>query len=625
MKYLFIYILLISIYVKDLHGQNRIDTIYLPEVELTESRIKTHSIGSNYDVIKPFIIGGSYSRSFADFLSSNTSFYIKKYGALATPTFRGTSSSHTLMLWNGVPLNSITNGILDFSTMHINNTNEIITVHGGNSTIFGSGAMGGTIHVNALPKYNDESNKILLTREISSFGLRSNSIRIRHIKDNFFISGSYLKLTDDNDFEYINTTQDGNPIQVNNYGAKESEERKLDAAYKFNSNHEISANYWYNYLDREVPQNMTTTNSDAKQYDDNTRMLISSKHQFNNFKITLKQAYLKENFRYTEVIKDIDSKFLAESKITDIDMKLYSGRYLLNIGSMLNKNNISNNNYLASKQKENQVALFSSIQYNSKLFKINTALRKEWETNYRVPLLPSFAIELDVIQNTKIRAKYNRNFRAPTFNDRFWIGPWSQGNINLKSEEGENIELGINYSNKYFNYKLTAYSLYVTNWIMWQEEDSGIWMPDNIKEVWSRGIEAKTRFNYRKISIIANYAYTKSTSEKASSILDQTVGKQLRYVPVHKGNILCLFTKDNTQFIINRSYTGDVITSYGSEKNEVLNDFFLTDIGLKYSLKNLPIWTEIKVNNIMDMQYQTYQNYPSPGREFLITINYTIK
>ena len=146
-----------------------------------------------------------------------------------------------------------------------------------------------------------------------------------------------------------------------------------------------------------------------------------------------------------------------------------------------------------------------------------------------------------------------------------------------------------------------------------------------LKRFGVEGFEAKTRFNYKEISIIANYAYTKSTSEKASSILDQTVGKQLIYVPVHKGNILCLFTKDNTQLIINRSYTGGVITSYGSEKNEVLNDFFLTDIGLKHSLKNLPIWTEIKVNNIMDIQYQTYQDYPSPGREFLITINYTIQ
>ena len=291
---------------------------------------------------------------------------------------------------------------------------------------------------------------------------------------------------------------------------------------------------------------------------------------------------------------------------------------------MFNNHNISNNNYIGSQQKEQQLAIFSSIQYNSNIFKVNTAIRKEWETNYKVPLLPSLAIELDIINNTKIRAKYNQNFRAPSFNDRFWVGSNSQGNINLKSEKGNNIELGFNYNNKYLNYKLTTYSLYVTNWIIWQEQNNGIWIPDNIMQVWSRGIESKAKIYYKNYSIILNYTYTKVTSEKASSSLDQTVGKQLRYVPIHKGNILYLYTKDNIQLLINRSYTGKVITTYGATNN-IINDFFLTDIGLRHSFQNNLIETELKVKNIMDIQYQTYQNYPTPGREFLITINYTIK
>ena len=625
MKNLFLYICIITINVQSINAQNSIDTIFLPEITLIESKIKSHSIGSNYDIINTKIIGKSCTNTLSEYLSSNSSFYIKQYGALATPTFRGTSSSHSLILWNGIPINSIANGILDFSTITINNFNEIITVNGGNSSIFGSGAMGGTIHINSFPIYNNERDKILFTREIGSFGLNSNSIRIQKIKNNLILSASYLKLYDKNNFRYTNTTQNGNPTEFNDYGKRKSEEKKIDVLYKFNSNHEFSSSYWYNYLEREVPQNMTIQNSDAIQYDENTRILISSNHRLNNFDIKLKQAYLKENFRYTEIIKDIDSRFLAESKITDIDIKLHSKKYLFNIGTMFNNHNISNNNYIGSQQKEQQLAIFSSIQYNSNIFKVNTAIRKEWETNYKAPLLPSLGIELDIINNTKIRAKYNRNFRAPSFNDRFWVGSNSQGNINLKSEQGNNIELGFNYNNKYLNYKLTTYSLYVTNWILWQEQNNGIWIPDNIMQVWSRGIESKAKINYKNSSIILNYTYTKATSEKASSSLDQTVGKQLRYVPIHKGNILYLYTKDNYHFFINKSFTGEVITTYGTENNKTLNSFSLTDISFKYLYKNMPLSSEIKIKNIENITYQTYQNYPSPGREFLITINYSIK
>ena len=86
------------------------DTIRLPEVKLEHNRLQTHSIGTHLVILTPEIIGESSSQKLSDCLVNHSSVYIKQYGALATPTFRGTSSSHTLVLWNGIPLNSIANG-----------------------------------------------------------------------------------------------------------------------------------------------------------------------------------------------------------------------------------------------------------------------------------------------------------------------------------------------------------------------------------------------------------------------------------------------------------------------------------------------------------------------------------
>ena len=65
------------------------------------------------------------------------------------------------MLWNGIPLNSIANGLLDFSITPVQGFEKIAIVHGGDASVFGSGAMGGSIHLNSIPDFKQsKGNKI---------------------------------------------------------------------------------------------------------------------------------------------------------------------------------------------------------------------------------------------------------------------------------------------------------------------------------------------------------------------------------------------------------------------------------------------------------------------------------
>ena len=94
-------------------------------------------------------------------------------------------------------------------------------------------------------------------------------------------------------------------------------------------------------------------------------------------------------------------------------------------------------------------------------------------------------------------------------------------------------------------------------------------------------------------------------------------------MPIHKGNLTISYSKNEIKYYLNSSYTGEVITSYGSINNK-LDDFIITSFGLIYNPKKLPLETELAIKNLMDLDYQTYQNYPTPGREFFLTINYSI-
>ena len=131
----------------DLYSQITNDTIFLPEVLLEESKIKEFSLGINYEVFNPLLIGLSSSSTLSDHLTNYSNIYIKEYGALATPAFRGTSSSHTNILWNGISINSIANGVVDFSSINMLDNHQIVSVSSGYSSAFGSGSIGGSIPV----------------------------------------------------------------------------------------------------------------------------------------------------------------------------------------------------------------------------------------------------------------------------------------------------------------------------------------------------------------------------------------------------------------------------------------------------------------------------------------------
>jgi len=623
MKQILAHIIILIGFAYTMQGQTPIDTIDLPEVRLEQSRLRTHSIATQMEIFTPTELGNSPSQNLADFLSLNSVLYFKQYGALATPSFRGTSSSHTLVLWNGIPLNSVANGLMDFSILPVNTGHELAVVHGGDGSVFGSGAIGGSVHFNATSNFKPKK-QMQFTSEIGSFGLRGNSLSLQHTEGKLSIQASLFSLKDNNSFEFINTTLIEHPSVMNEYGKIESKHQQLDLGYRYDNYNKFAINYWAEDNKREVPQNMTVPFSDAKQYDASKRFLFSSKHRYDNISLQLKQAYLKEDFRYTELLRSIDSYYLTESHITDADFKYFTGNYLCNLGSAYSSKSVANTNYFATKQDEKQLALFSSIQYKSEFFAINTVLRKEWQSAFEVPYIPSLGFSTQLSKHLQFRLKYNRNFRSPSFNDRFWVDAWSNGNPDLKTENAWNKEFGFDMNTPYFTCSATAYTLAISDMILWQEMGNGNWMPENIKQVWSRGIEVKLKLKIKNLSVVGNYGFTKSTNELPTGNLDNTVGKQLRYVPLHKGNFMLIIAKNDVQFNINQSYTGEVITTHGAAENKTLSAFILTDIWLIWKSSHYPFSLQGKVKNLMDKSYQTYQNYPNPGRELQLTITYNI-
>ena len=616
MRYYFIYLYLI-IFCENLFCQINTNSLLLPPVQVEDSKLYTHSIATNIDSIN--VSSYTKSQTLSDLIERNSAIYIKKYGALSTPTFRGTSSSHTLVLWNGVPINSIANGLIDAFNVPVSSFFNTKLVHGGDGSVFGSGAIGGSIHLenNYEFKENDNLNIII---EQGSYGLNSNSIFFNSSNDKIYISSLLNRIEDRNQFTYINTSLPNNPIDTNSYGKIKSEQYQFNFAYKDNSFNTIRFNYWRTYNNREVAQNMTIINSDAKQFDEIDRVSLTSLNYLKYFDLKIQQSYLKEKFNYTELSKNINSYYASNSHITDIDLKKKFKYMLLNLGSLYINNNMYNNNYLNIDINERQTAIYSALQFYSEGFKSNIVLRKEWHSNFKSPLLSTVALEKR-FYNIRLRYKFNKNFRIPTFNDRFWFTSGALGNINLLPELAHSNEFGFDL-NSFIDIHITAYNINISNMILWQPLDEGVWQPNNVKSVRSRGLETKLSLIYDNLKIDVNYFYTKSTNENNTNNYDLSLNKQLLYVPKHKVNLLLNYKIKEYNLYVQNTYTDKVITSYGFSEDNYLDAFNITDIIINSVIKNTNIGYTLQFKNIFDVSYQTYLNYPNPGREYLLTLNF---
>ena len=599
------------------------DTVNLNEVSVISPKSITFSNGSNVKKIDPFKIKISQTEKIADLLSSNSSIYIKQYGALATATIRGTSSSHTSVNWNGYPINSIANGLSDLSNITALTNDNIFLIKGGNSTIFGSGSIGGSINIDPKKIRNQKlSSKVNF--ESGSNGLSSQSYSAKYGDDivSFYILHSKLK--DKNKFKFTNISQAGNPRQTNKHGKIVSFQNKLDLNFKLNPNIIIQFNYWGDNSTREVPQNMTIRFTDAMQYDVNDRISISSTYSVKNLSCKISKALIYEDFRYTEEIKNIDSKYLASKEFNNFDLSYNFKNLIFQSTFSYNKNKINSNNFENNKEKDISKTIFFSTTYKNNNLETQLAIRGEDNSEYEVPLTPLFSTEYKFNELVQSSIKLNKNFRSPTFNDRYWFSSGSRGNIELKPEMSNNAEFSIHLKKNKFKLSSTLFNLDVKDWILWSQNIDGIWSPENIKEVWSRGIETQLKYNYKKILLELNYSLTKTTSEKASNDLDISVGQQLRYVPKNKLNTTLLYVEGKIISFLNITFTDEVITSYSSGDNKKLEAYTLVSAGTSYKLFNEDLKLDLRVLNLTNQQYQTYLNYPNPGREYVLSINYTI-
>jgi len=280
----------------------------------------------------------------------------------------------------------------------------------------------------------------------------------------------------------------------------------------------------------------------------------------------------------------------------------------------------------------NQLGLFAlwSQNFPKVQWKMNINLRQDFVENYLVPFTPSIGLEGKIYKIVSAKINVSRNFRVPTFNDKYWV---PGGNVNLKPESSWNEEVSLifdMYLEKFRNKTGMIFTLYNSNvddWILWKPEGL-YWSAQNIQKVWSRGFEAeyKSTFSIQPVEIqfIGGYTYARSTNEKKLSENDQTYQKQLMYIPETRYFFTGTLGFMGFMVSYNQSFTGERYVT--RDNKEQLPAYSLGNISLlkKIALGNQFLDFSFEINNVWDVNYQAVQYNQMPGRNYKISLTINI-
>lgn len=589
-------------------------------VVIADKRFKKNSISYKVLSIQDSTITNNIE-SFSYMLRLNTALYLREsgYGGISTVNFRGTGSSNTAVTWNGININSVNNGQTDFNSYAVGLYDNIYVRSGGGSTEFGSGAIGGTISLeNALFFSNQKKITNQIISDFGSFTTVNFLYKFQYKSSRFSMDFGVSKNMSKNDFPIKGTDFKNSNGNYLNY------EGQLSMGYKFSNHFNVKYYNVYSFADRflsgELP-NPTTAND--KYEDLLKRDLVKITYQKNKVQVESKLAYLHQKFTFFDdkngdpLSFGISTRYFGD---IHLDYSIFTGATLS--GRVKYESIFVETNQIARKEI---TAVSQSLIFNhfvNRLLSYNIKVRKDYNSDFEVPFTFASGFKFMPLQNFFVRANISKNFRVPTFNDLFWP---NQGNLNLIPETSLQGEIGLGYQNKKFLVDVAYFNINLKNRITWlpggDSSRPSIWVPVNLEETKNTGLEVLSKFVSdffdNPLTINLNYTHT-NAKNKATN-------KFLPFVPKQIINTSISYSLKKVSFFLQGAYNSSIFTTQSNSTEFTNNAFYVINLGGNYhiNLKNKDsLKLGMKINNVLNHNYNIVQNRPMPGINYHLNINY---
>lgn len=606
------------------------DTIKIREVVISTNKPNSDPAGYKKATIDSTVLSNYSNSNLSEMLLENTNIFIKSYGmgGTATPAFRGTGASHTLIDWNGININSPMLGQSDLSLIPVGFIDDIQIYFGGASMSLNNGGIGGTINLETKPVWNKET-LISLNSGIGSFGRYSGFIKVKagNYRIQTVTKGFYQYA--ENNFRYLNNEIGIEPVwqtRTNN----QVRQRGFSQEIYFRKGKNItSARLWYQSADRNLPASMLTSpNSGERQFDESLRTMLNYNAFKGNSNFSFTGAWMLNRLNYFNRLASIDSRNLSESLTLKTGFENPIGEFtklkiVLDELSVI----IKTNNY-DHKIARSTTTLTASLVREKERFGTTILVREILDR--QTFLIPDFSVGLQfrVIDEKEyfLKANISRNSKIPTMNDLFWV---PGGNPDLKNEYSLSSEISYEMNQKiskslHLKYDLSVFHYSIKDMILWHPGEFSYWTADNTRNASSSGVESSASVdfvrNHFTSCLKAGYSFTRAIGGGSKIENDVSVGKQLMYIPENQFNTSLRCGYENLYSSWTANFIGKRYIAVDNSK--YLSGYLINSIktGIKLPLKRSSIDLNFNIDNLFNINYQSIAYYPLPGRSYNIKV-----
>jgi len=664
------------------HGQDT-RRVHRLQDAMVWGRRPMKEIGVQKTAIDSAALKENVALSMADILTFNSSVFVKSHGraTLSTVTFRGTSPGHTQVTWNGMRINTPMLGMTDFSTIPSYFIDRATLLHGTSSVNESGGGLGGLVSLGTVADI-PKGPGVKYVQGIGSFRTFDEYARITYGGDNWSVSTRAVYSSSPNDYRYTNHDKKVNIYDDdhNIIGQYHPEEKNRSGSFKdlhllqevyYTPCHRdrIGLNAWYAGSNRELPM-LTTDYGDESEFENRQREhtfrgVLSWRHSRQKWNSGVRAGYIHSRTAY-DYRREVSPGHLAtmtrsRNRVNtlygqaDVDYRP-ADRWYLTVNASVYQHFVRSEDKNIIMQDGDKAV----VGYDKGRIELSGSVSAKWQPTDRMglsavireemygqtwaPAIPAFFVDCLVSRpgNVTIKASASRNHRFPTLNDLYFL---PGGNPELKNESGWTYDAGASFNVAYGGSRglfpfyvdgsVTWFDSHISNWIIWLPTAKGFFSPRNVKKVHSYGIESRLKLSFEPadgwmFDIGGSYSWTPSVNEgEKMSPADQSVGKQLPYVPKHSASLTGRVTWRSWSFLYKWAHYSERFTMSSNDYTITghLPKYYMSNVSLEKGLKFKPVDLQLKlaVNNLFNEDYLSVLSRPMPGINFELFIGITPK
>ncbi|HEV2281717.1 MAG TPA: TonB-dependent receptor [bacterium] len=576
-------------------------TFELPEVEIAGRRPQLPATSpASISVITADEIAAMGALTVADALRVLPEMLVRASGgpgSLTTLSIRGSSSTQTLVLLDGVPLNRPDQASVDLSTLPIQQVDHIEVLRGAFSAIYGSATIGGV--VNIVTKSRPESSG---SARVGSYGETSNVLSIggQAGATIYLVQGIQTGSTGfAPDTEYSNSTVMAKLRWATGGGVLMLTGDRL-------------------YHDTGAPGPAPFQDTLARLWEGRTVLDASWRTGRADGPGALFRVYRTyDDVNFLSPGLAFQSEDIADFWGAQAQVVLAAGAgSLLTIGADYQNEAIfhTDNSGVVFPNQGSDLGFYTQYDWRlSPAMLLSLGVREDTFTLfgnqpnlYGTQINPRGGVVVLLNDRLLFRAAAGRTYRAPTFDE---LAPGLFGNPNLQAESAWSYDAGLEYALAAgLTLQVGGFYKDATNLIT---SPPPLFIPVNVGHAIVSGgsIELAGRLSPRWF-VRANY-----TSQRAR---DVATDLDVIYVPRALGNVEVVYTvAPGATAALIVGYAGDMFAD--AANTVVLPAYWLTSLTVTWPFAG-GYSVQAGVANAFDVQYQDAQGFAEPGRRFFVTV-----